>query len=74
MTSSVEVNIGIAFSCIHAMKPIMAKLFPGMFKSSRPHAVGRIPDQVINEASDSSNGMDSTVFKQRLHLKRLPTH
>jgi hypothetical protein len=71
MSSSVEVNIGIAFACIHAMKPIMAKLFPGMFTSSSPHAVGRIPDQVINEANDSFNSVIGTVFMRRLDFKRL---
>ena len=69
MTSSVEVNIGIAFACIHAMKPIMAKIFPAMFTSASPHAVDRIPDQLINERSDSSNGVVGTVFMDRLHLK-----
>ncbi len=69
VTSSVEVNIGIVFACIHAMKPIMAKIFPAMFTSASPHAVDRIPDQLINERSDSSDGVVGTVFMQGLHLK-----
>jgi hypothetical protein len=69
MASSVEVNFGIAFACIHAMKPIMAKIFPALFTSASPHAVDRIPDQLINERSDSSDGVVGTVFMGRLRPK-----
>jgi hypothetical protein len=52
------VNFGIAFACIHAMKPVMARLFPGSFQSpGNAHAGQRIPDQLVNDTSDSSNGV-----------------
>ena len=69
MASFVEVNIGIAFACIHAMKPIMAKLFPGVFTAANPHAVERLPDQRINEASASSNDVVDAVIYAKAESK-----
>jgi hypothetical protein len=31
MASSVEANVGIIFACMHAIKPILSKIIPGLF-------------------------------------------
>jgi hypothetical protein len=33
IVSSVETNIGIIFTCMHAMRPVLSKLVPGFFAS-----------------------------------------
>jgi hypothetical protein len=63
MIASVEVNVGIAFACMHAMKPIMANLFPSIFGSAADsHAIQRMPSQVIDNTNSSSNGDVCVVF------------
>jgi len=34
IVSSVETNIGIIFTCMHAMRPVLSKLVPGFFASA----------------------------------------
>src|SRR6202012_3453673 len=34
IASSVETNVGIIFTCMHAMRPVLSKLVPGFFTRS----------------------------------------
>jgi hypothetical protein len=34
IVSSVETNVGIIFTCMHAMRPVLSKLVPGFFASA----------------------------------------
>jgi hypothetical protein len=34
IASSVETNVGIIFTCMHAMRPVLSKLVPGFFTAS----------------------------------------
>jgi hypothetical protein len=56
----VEVNFGIAFACLHAMKPVMAYLFPSLFNSSgNAQPIRRIPDRLVNDTSISSSAAEA---------------
>lgn len=63
ISSSVEVNIGIIFTCMHAMRPVLAKLVPEFFTSGS----GGSSNKYSNEKSASNKSAASNKPKPRLN-------
>jgi hypothetical protein len=74
ITSSVETNVGIIFTCMHSMKPVLSRIVPGFFSTSesRKHSdnSGRLRglNKWINSPKESKGSSNATSdFSLHVH-------
>jgi hypothetical protein len=70
ISSSVETNIGIIFTCMHAMRPILSRLVPGFFSSTSASSNNR-DTQSWQKSEDSRNGRFNALFRSFIRPARL---
>lgn len=64
LTSSIEVNIGIIFACMHAIKPLLSRIVPGLFGSTASD--GRQPNYIGRQKSLNYIGGSQSTPSQTL--------
>jgi len=75
MASSVEANVGIIFACMHAIKPILSKLIPGLFATGTSGSTASTWSAYNDDKNTSNHRSGPRSFSfQNLSVPSASTH